>query len=171
MPATKPIKKQIKKAPLQNKKQDLEPMGGFTQVIEKENNCGKFKVALLVVILAGIILIVGALWYGFKLCDYTHETQGQNLIQPTSNVTEKLKELVEEKIVEPDVLEQEIGIIKDTPTGYLNVRKGPGVDYGVLIQVNPGEEYNILNEKDNWYQIEAEAGLFGWVFNEYVEKI
>ena len=65
-------------------------------------------------------------------------------------------------------------IIKDTPTGWLNVRKEPSTasSVEVITQVNPGEKYSFLDENNSgWYQIELDTGQVGWVSSKYAELV
>src|SRR5699024_4611102 len=52
-------------------------------------------------------------------------------------------------------------------TDYLNVRSGPGTNYEKIDQVNTGEVYTIVNEEDNWIEIEINDRT-GWVTSEYI---
>lgn len=77
---------------------------------------------------------------------------------------------------------KEMIVIQDTPTGWLNVRKGPGASYEKVTRVNPGETYTLLEEKDKWYKIkiparnasQGDAGgdeeTQGWVTSQYAIK-
>lgn len=60
-------------------------------------------------------------------------------------------------------------IIKDTPLGYLRVREEPTLNASVSGQVNPGEQFDILDEKEGWYKINF-TGKEGWVSSQYSEK-
>ncbi|MEK7585058.1 MAG: pilus assembly protein PilM [Patescibacteria group bacterium] len=63
--------------------------------------------------------------------------------------------------------------IKDTPTGWLNVRSGPGTNFGAVTKVNPGEAYPLLSEEGDWVRIklilEVEE-IEGWVAKQYIIK-
>lgn len=65
--------------------------------------------------------------------------------------------------------------IKETSTGWLNVRNEPSNvkgDETVLTKVYPGEMYPYLNEEKNgWYKIEYEEGKEGWVSGVYCELV
>jgi hypothetical protein len=56
-----------------------------------------------------------------------------------------------------------------TPTGFLNVRKGPGTSYEKVGQVNPGELFDLLSEDvvKGWYEIRISATTTGWVTKQY----
>lgn len=60
-------------------------------------------------------------------------------------------------------------IIKETPLGYLRVREEPTLNASVSGQVNPGEQFDILDEKEGWYKIKF-TGKEGWVSSQYSEK-
>lgn len=52
----------------------------------------------------------------------------------------------------------------------INVRKGPGLSFEVLIQVQKGKSYPIIGEQGDWYQIKLGGGKTGWVANWLVTK-
>jgi hypothetical protein len=62
-------------------------------------------------------------------------------------------------------------VVKDTPTGFLNVRKGPSTSDDQITQIMPGEKYSFLDEKDGWYQIQATATESGWISAKYADKV
>lgn len=47
-------------------------------------------------------------------------------------------------------------------SSHLNVRSGPGRTYDVVEVVNKNEKFELLQEKDGWYQISVE-GTVGWI--------
>lgn len=57
--------------------------------------------------------------------------------------------------------------ITDTPTGWLNVRSGPGTSFAPVGKVNPGEAYPLLAEEGEWYRIQLSQGKEGWVAKQY----
>lgn len=61
--------------------------------------------------------------------------------------------------------------IKDTPTGFLRVRKGPSTAEAEIAKVNPGETYTLLEEKSGWYKISLADGTEGWISSSYASKI
>ncbi|MFA6322861.1 MAG: pilus assembly protein PilM [Candidatus Buchananbacteria bacterium] len=61
--------------------------------------------------------------------------------------------------------------IKPTSLGYLNVRQGPGTSYAKVGRAQIGKVYTIISQKADWYQIQIDAKLSGWVSAAYVEKL
>jgi len=58
--------------------------------------------------------------------------------------------------------------ILETPTGFLRVR---GTIGGAEIgKVNPGETYQLLDDKNGWLQIKLTDGQSGWISSEYAKK-
>ncbi|MEK7660191.1 MAG: pilus assembly protein PilM [Patescibacteria group bacterium] len=60
--------------------------------------------------------------------------------------------------------------ILQTPTGWLNVRSGPGTTYAQVTRVNPGESYPLLEEKGDWYHIRI-GQQEGWIARQYAERL
>lgn len=63
--------------------------------------------------------------------------------------------------------------ILETPTGYLNVRTGPGTNYRLIGQVSPGETFEFVREDESagWYEMRLSATSTGWVTGQYAEVI
>ena len=57
--------------------------------------------------------------------------------------------------------------INKTPTGWLNVRSGPGTSFAPVGRVNPGEVYPLLAEEAEWYRIQFSETKEGWVAKQY----
>jgi len=62
-----------------------------------------------------------------------------------------------------------LATVKSTETGWLNVRKGPGANYDVVVKINPGEQYKILDKKGDWANLELKDGTNGWVKTSYLK--
>lgn len=56
--------------------------------------------------------------------------------------------------------------VKDTPTGFLRVRKTPGGEE--ITKISPGEEYPSNDDQSGWVQIVLEDGTAGWVSKQYI---
>lgn len=61
-------------------------------------------------------------------------------------------------------------VVKDTPTGFLRVRIDPIATATEVGQIKPGEKYSLLAETSGWVKIKL-PNIFGWVSDQYVEKI
>lgn len=61
-------------------------------------------------------------------------------------------------------------IILDTPVGYLRVRESGSLNAGEIDRVKPGEVYELIDEKELWYQIKLPSGKTGWVNSQYAQK-
>jgi uncharacterized protein YgiM (DUF1202 family) len=61
--------------------------------------------------------------------------------------------------------------IKETPTGWLRVRKEASTVAVEVGKVNPGDTFEILEEENGWYKIEYEEDSEGWISGQYAKKI
>ena len=86
----------------------------------------------------------------------------------------------EEKEEEPAELPEEKGKkegpkveILSTSTGFLRVRKEPSIVAAEVAQVEPGDQYKLIekNIETGWIKIEYDEGLYGWVSNQYVKEV
>jgi N-acetylmuramoyl-L-alanine amidase len=50
----------------------------------------------------------------------------------------------------------------------VNIRKGPGTNFGKLAKVNKGQGLTIIKEKNGWYNIKLSSGKTGWVIKNRV---
>lgn len=62
--------------------------------------------------------------------------------------------------------------IKETETGYLNVRESASTTAAILTKINPGEKYELLeeNEAGDWYKIQVDDNTAGWIATRYATK-
>lgn len=60
--------------------------------------------------------------------------------------------------------------ITNTPTGWLNVREGPGTNYKKITKVSPDSRYDLLEEKNDWFKIKIDDKTEGWITSEYATK-
>jgi len=67
-------------------------------------------------------------------------------------------------------IKKETVTIKETPTGWLNVRSGPSTSDKILVKVYTKETYELLDEAQSWYKIKVNDEISGWVFSQYVNK-
>ncbi|MEW5919850.1 MAG: N-acetylmuramoyl-L-alanine amidase [Bacillota bacterium] len=45
----------------------------------------------------------------------------------------------------------------------VNVRSGPGVDYGIVARLTLGQQLVVLGERDNWFEVRLPDGGSGWL--------
>ncbi|HOZ80736.1 MAG TPA: PEGA domain-containing protein [Candidatus Woesebacteria bacterium] len=74
-----------------------------------------------------------------------------------------------EKVVEKPIINKIK--IKQTETGWLRVRSTPDSNGSEIGRVKPGEEYQILETRDEWYKITLDGEKIGWVSAKYVDNI
>ena len=90
----------------------------------------------------------------------------------TENYNENGMEMME---LTEEMLESITGGKKIIATASVKVRRGPGLDFGVLGYLEKGDAltYDGASEKDNrgvrWYRVKYK-GSFGWVSSRYSKK-
>ncbi|MFH0739899.1 MAG: pilus assembly protein PilM [bacterium] len=134
------------------------------QKLAISNKPAKMIFILILIIIAGIGLVGLSFWYK------NHNKQINNNVEevvqipaPALAPTTTQEQMASEKKVK--------ALIKETPTGWLNVRSGPGTQYPSLMKVNTGEEYEFLEQGDKWVKIKTFDKQEGWVFDAYVQLI
>lgn len=72
----------------------------------------------------------------------------------------------------PEVVTQEVEILS-TPTGFLNVRSGPGTNFEKISEVKPGETYELVSQdlEKGWYEIKLDLFRAGWVTKQYAKLV
>lgn len=61
-------------------------------------------------------------------------------------------------------------LILNTPTGFLRVRASSSLGASQIGQVKPGEKYNLISEKEGWFEIKFSETQNGWISSEYAKK-
>jgi hypothetical protein len=86
-------------------------------------------------------------------------------------IDSKLKEESIEAVVNPTPTTSKTMIkIKETETGWLRVRKSDDNNSEEIDRVKPGEEYEMISEESDWYQIKVNETESGWISAKYAEK-
>ncbi|OGZ42039.1 MAG: hypothetical protein A3C80_03250 [Candidatus Ryanbacteria bacterium RIFCSPHIGHO2_02_FULL_45_43] len=62
-------------------------------------------------------------------------------------------------------------LVKETETGWLNVREEPSISSRILKKILPGETYPLIEKGEKWHKIKLPDGREGWVYNYYVQEI
>jgi len=90
---------------------------------------------------------------------------------PSSSPESKLIDETNEASDEAETMEKPYVEIKNTPTGWLNVRSEPSTAKGletVVTKINPGEKYPFVEENEvGWIKIEYQQGEEGWISGQY----
>ena len=74
-----------------------------------------------------------------------------------------------EAMLSPTVTVSKV-LILNTPTGFLRVREISSVDSLEIARVIPGETYELISEKEGWFEIKLTDGKIGWVSSSYAVK-
>lgn len=107
---------------------------------------------------------------GYKLTAFVQLAKSEKLQE-----TDEPKEEIEESEKPEEILIE----ILSTPTGFLRVRSEPSTLGKEVGQVEPGEQFVLLEEDEDtgWFKIEYEKGKeglpakTGWISNQYAEKV
>lgn len=67
-----------------------------------------------------------------------------------------------------DTAGQKIAQVKETPTGYLNVRNAPRPSGQLITQILPGEKFIVLESQSSWCKIKLRDGQEGWAAGQYL---
>lgn len=126
---------------------------------------GKITTFLLLLIAIGIIGFgMFALW------------KVKNTIVIVNEAAEKPRAVFLAGNNEPDFFEEQVETNKklqilQTQVGYLNVREEGSLRANRIGRVKPGEVYEYIEAKDNWYHIVHPDFENGWVSGLYVEEV
>lgn len=61
-------------------------------------------------------------------------------------------------------------LILNTPTGFLRVREDNSISSSEIGRIKPGDSYDLIEEKDNWFKIKLQDGRIGWISSSYATK-
>jgi type IV pilus assembly protein PilM len=138
------------------------------------------KRVLLGVLLAGIMLILGADRYRDWRESKTIPSVSELLLRPELRAPlpppdSALEENQAGKAATSsqaitEIKKEILVVIAETPTGWLNVREGPSTNDTILKKIYPGESYPLLAEEPEWYKIELGEGQEGWIASRYATK-
>ncbi|MEZ4712161.1 MAG: SH3 domain-containing protein [Caldilineaceae bacterium] len=69
---------------------------------------------------------------------------------------------------EPTATETPAAAPKLVVSSPVNVRGGPGTDYGIIGAANPGDQFDLVgkNQQGDWWQICCINGQQGWIFGQ-----
>lgn len=138
--------------------------------IKRERGNRLLKVGLTVAIIT-FLAVAGLTYYMLFYQDPLAEEFTPEIIVPEeTEIEEATTTPTSTEVIAPAPVVQMVEILT-TPTGYLNVRQGPGTNTAKVGQVTPGQSYELLSEDAaaGWYQIKVSATLSGWVTKQYAK--
>ncbi|HAT73683.1 MAG TPA: hypothetical protein DCS08_01605 [Candidatus Moranbacteria bacterium] len=77
--------------------------------------------------------------------------------------------IVEEKEIKIETAKISELIVKETPTGWLNVRDDASASGNIIAKIYPKEKYIFSETKNGWYKIILKDKKEGWVIGDYVK--
>ncbi len=92
-----------------------------------------------------------------------------NLTTPTPEA-ESVKEEEETEIEASPAAKKPTVTVKETETGYLNLRGGAGIIHDIITTISPGDTLELLDENKEWYELQIDENTTGWVSSRYVTK-
>lgn len=109
------------------------------------------------------------LFFGLVLYKYIFKL----LVGESDNIRQEITESVDSSgnipLPEETIKIQKIKIT-NTPTGWLNVREGPGTNYKKITKVSPDSRYDLIEVKNDWFKIKIDDKTEGWITSEYAIK-
>ncbi len=133
-----------------------------------KNNQGLLALAVILIAGAGMIFW---LWGNRREAELRREAERRAALEaiPSTSSGQALVATTSAPVIEDNTSSTEKTLkIADTPTGWLNVRSGPGTSFASLGRVNPGEVYPLLAEEGEWYRIKfGNQSKEGWVAKQY----
>ena len=161
-PTLEPVEK--KKKVKKNSDEPVHKKVKKKTVEEPEQSGNKSKLILLL-----IILIVGA---GLVFAAFIYKNkQKEKLNEAKKAALEFEVPIVDEVIIEEVIESKPTIVITDTPTGFLNIRQGPGTSFEIIEKVYPEDEFVFTEVSGDWYRIELSTTTAGWAFSDYVDEI
>lgn len=129
---------------------------------------GAVSTTILTAVILGLLLGGMALGYFLYFYSPVEESYNTRIIVPNFSGETASSTPQSTASKEPEVIRLQV-TIADTPTGSLNVRKGPGTNFEKVGQVKPGETYELVSEDKakGWYEIRVSDSLTGWVSGQY----
>lgn len=99
---------------------------------------------------------------GYKLESIVFLSINQNITNASSSALPELSPV-------PSPSQNQVTIL-NTPTGFLRVREEAAISSLQIGSVNPGEKYELISEKNGWFEIKLEDRKTGWINSQYAKK-
>ncbi|MGB9585844.1 MAG: SH3 domain-containing protein, partial [Anaerolineales bacterium] len=107
-------------------------------------------------------------WYQIELSDGKKGWVNKEFVKKVE-IKETVKEEDKEKVLGAVSQPQQLLVIKQTPTDWLNVREKPSLGATIVTKVYPGESYPFSEVQSGWYKILLKDLKEGWVSAQYVQ--
>ena len=123
---------------------------------------------ILFVLAAGLLIVGMALGYFLYFYNpVTSQNYTPQIIVP--DAAEEEKEEAEAEAPAPAETVKQTVQIQDTPTGFLNVRKGPATSFAKITEVKPGDAHILVSTDtaSGWHEIRLADGSTGWITSQY----
>jgi len=129
---------------------------------------GRMAKIVLGTLLLGLAVAGGVLFYFLYYAPIAPNPDYMSQIVVPPKREEPVSEEPQNAQPAAEVIKQYVVII-ETPTGYLNVRKGPGTNFAKIGEVKPGERYELViaDELKGWYEVRLADATIGWVSKQY----
>lgn len=102
------------------------------------------------------------------LASTTPEIAGLATSTETLTATSTDEVVVDEEMVEEPVV---FVLIKETRLGYLNARTGPSTTFEKILELEFGNEYELIEEEGNWYHLKIDEDTDAWVISTFAELL
>lgn len=99
---------------------------------------------------------------GYKLESIVFLSINQDITNASSSALPELSPV-------PSPSQNQVTIL-NTQTGFLRVREEATISSLQIGTVNPGEKYELISEKNGWFEIKLKDGKTGWVSSQYAKK-
>lgn len=106
---------------------------------------------------------------GYKLTSLVFLGVNPNFASISGELQDKTKNTTQESTKSAITSSPKI-VILNTPTGFLRVREDGSIRSKEIDRVSPGETFEMLDEKDGWFQIRLKDDKIGWVIAQYAKK-
>ena len=79
--------------------------------------------------------------------------------------------MIDEEITEEPEEPVVLVLIKETRLGYLNARTGPGTGFEKILELEPGNEYELIEKENGWYHLKIDEDTDAWVISTFAELL
>lgn len=76
----------------------------------------------------------------------------------------------ESAVLTPSVAPVSKVTILETPTGFLRVRASASIAAAEIARVSPSETYDLVSEREGWFEIRLRNGSSGFISSQYASK-